>query len=116
MSLFGFYRVLDFKGKINISTITDPGVEFDMDMFSMYISIFRDLVISKELKYKWKPLLILKSAPGVRNKEFANSTAAAARQASAILGNLAVYKPLWALYKLYGASWVIPKLEAAAKM
>jgi hypothetical protein len=26
MTLFGMYRILEFRGKLSLSTITDPGV------------------------------------------------------------------------------------------
>lgn len=32
MTLLGFYRVLEFRGKLNLSTITDPGVDIPMSL------------------------------------------------------------------------------------
>lgn len=64
MSLFGFYRVVPFKGKLNIKTITAPGVDFNIDRFVPFMAPFVELMKFNKLNYNWTPLLILKSAPG----------------------------------------------------
>jgi len=40
LTLFGVYRIIDFKGNPKISTITDPGVNYDVDPFISFIPNF----------------------------------------------------------------------------
>lgn len=69
MTLFGLFRVIPFKSKMKISTITSPGVDFNILPFHAFLSTFwirshiNDVVIDSEELVR-KVWLIFKSAPG----------------------------------------------------
>lgn len=44
LSIFYIYRVLEFKGKLKINTITDPGIQFEMSRYSRHIESFNILM------------------------------------------------------------------------
>nr|QIR30237.1 RNA-dependent RNA polymerase [Plasmopara viticola lesion associated mitovirus 14] len=44
LSIFYLYRVIEFKGKLKINSITDPGKQFDLSLFVKYVPKFNELM------------------------------------------------------------------------
>jgi len=68
-TLFSLYRVLAFRGALNLGTITKAGVSFDLPKFASFIPIFFTRYISAigDLERKLvepRPKIITKSGPG----------------------------------------------------
>jgi len=66
LSLFSIYRICDYRGKINIRTITAPGPKINLKPYVEFVSIFfirSHLPVAKI--EGWAPKLITKSGPGV---------------------------------------------------
>lgn len=78
LTLFSLYRVLVFPGKINLSTITNPGVEFNLREFIQYVPKFIKIlgqIMNKNLLINWinklafEPYLIFKSGAQLINNQ-----------------------------------------------
>jgi len=67
MTLFGLYRILPFKGRMKISTITDPGKDFNIIPYVDFLPFFLARLHQK-VEFgdprRFSPKLILKSGPG----------------------------------------------------
>jgi hypothetical protein len=69
MTLFGLYRILDFRGRLSLSTITDPGVDLSkfLPQWDLFIKNSFVPLLRKKAKFGWleKPAVypILKSSP-----------------------------------------------------
>lgn len=66
LTVLGLYRVLDFKGKWNLKTITDPWIGKEPSGLATFIPIFYDYLGKPSLVKgsTWETLLITKSGPG----------------------------------------------------
>lgn len=73
LSLLGFYRIIDYKGRINLKTITRGLPDFDIIQYLNFVPIFfhwLHILIKKESTsgmnrgWEWDPKIILKSGPG----------------------------------------------------
>jgi hypothetical protein len=60
LSIFYLYRVLEFKGKVKLNTITDPGKPFDIERFNIWIELFNRLMIRNRAKLL-DPISFMKS-------------------------------------------------------
>lgn len=75
LTVFNLYRVLDFKGILNLSTITDPSVYSTPSDFTSYIAQMKDLGIFPKISPigLFAPYLIKSSGPcssqGMNNTE-----------------------------------------------
>lgn len=79
LSLFSIYRVLDFFGKPNLSTITKPGLSFDMSCYETFVPEFMKWLSSFHKIRIQEPTYnisyIQKSGPGVlSHKKVGKST------------------------------------------
>jgi hypothetical protein len=72
LSIFYLYRVIEFRGKLKINSITDPGKQFDLSEFVEYVPKFNELmtrgrtVLSDPAGYmrrKFSVFPIFKSSP-----------------------------------------------------
>lgn len=71
LTLFNIYRVLNFQGKLKLSTITNPGKSFDLKYFERYIPNFINLFVKQSFLKKMQMMFIrgfkfksiLKSSP-----------------------------------------------------
>lgn len=73
LTLFAIYRVISYKGKLDLSSITDPGVFINFNYFDSFIPTFLDLFLGKFslnrliprkiCEIKTKMFSILKSSP-----------------------------------------------------
>lgn len=77
LTLTSLYRVLDYKGKIKLSTITNPGREFDVIPYIDFLPIFFGY-LKKSMEGleigAVKPFFISKSGPGTVYKPVVNKT------------------------------------------
>lgn len=68
LSYLSSYRVLEYLGKPNISTITKPGVVFDVNPYLLFIPIFFKHLFKMTGEERnleqWEPRVITKSGPG----------------------------------------------------
>lgn len=66
LSLFSIYRILEYKGKLNLKTITRPGIKFKLNPYKSFIWIFfKRMGYIPMVPQKWEPKIITKSGPGV---------------------------------------------------
>jgi len=72
LSIFYLYRVIEFKGKLKINSITDPGKQFDLSEFVKYMPKYTELMTrgrlslidpSSYLRRKFSVFPIFKSSP-----------------------------------------------------
>jgi len=77
LTLTSLYRVLDYRGQLKLSTITDPGREFDVIFYVSFLPIFfgylKKSMEGLELG-KVKPFFISKSGPGTEYRPVVNKT------------------------------------------
>jgi len=93
MTLFGLYRILPFKGKMKIATITDPGKDFNIIPYLEFMRVFL-VRIHQNVAFgdpsEFKPRLIFKSGPGssqAKNSHTPNSSSLIVPYASALRGS-----------------------------
>ena len=90
LTLFGLYRILPFPGKMKLSTITDPGKDFDIMPYVDFIDIFKARIhqdLSFGASREFAPQLIFKSGPGssqAKNSHTPNSSSLIVPYASAL--------------------------------
>lgn len=86
LTVCNLYRVLDFKGKLNIATITAPFSGRVVPALINFIPVFWELLGNPSLpSFKWQPLLISTAGPGRAVRNTSNS-----------LGN--ILTNLWSLH------------------
>lgn len=77
LTLTSLYRVLEYRGRLKLSTITDPGREFDILQYISFLPIFFGY-LKKSMegleKEKVKPFFISKSGPGTEYRPVFNKT------------------------------------------
>lgn len=77
LTLTSLYRVLDYKGRLKLSTITNPGKEFDVISYISFLPIFFGY-LKKSMegleKGKVKPFFISKSGPGTEYRPVVNKS------------------------------------------
>jgi len=77
LTLTSLYRVLDYRGDLKLSTITDPGREFNVIPYISFLPIFFGY-LKKSMEGlecgKVKPFFISKSGPGTKYRPVVNKT------------------------------------------
>lgn len=103
LTLTSLYRVLEYRGVIKLTTITDAGTDFGIARYLDFIKIFFRLLAlnprNKEIMMQgldqWKPLFLPKSAPGVSHKTFTNKTKTSNLDVPNSTAALALQAGLW---------------------
>lgn len=77
LSIFYFYRVLEFPGKLKLETITSPGKLFNMNHYESYMDHFIRIFFPNKLKGPGRGIAFLRSVsrvfPIFRSSPFTNS-------------------------------------------
>lgn len=69
LTLFGLYRVLDFRARFSIRTIVTPGPSLNLEAYSWFIPYFFSDLERLGCKFEfplWDPLELKKAAPGTQ--------------------------------------------------
>lgn len=69
LTLFGLYRVLDFRARFSVSTIVTPGPSLNLEAYSWFIPYFFSDLEKMGCKFEfplWDPLELKKAAPGTQ--------------------------------------------------
>ena len=69
LTLFGLYRVLDFRARFSVKTIVTPGPSLNLEAYSWFIPNFFHDLEKMGCKFEfplWDPLELKKAAPGTQ--------------------------------------------------